>query len=180
MGSIFTHRDKGISNDEWFAKECFGEGRTILASATIKGTYFAAVREDATGEVWAAVILTYRSPRSHHNFGWKSMTETMGPGDYDCPAKVLDLLTETDDKYALEWRAACRARIAKKAALPKLVDGMKIRIPAGLTFIPHGVRHDCYEFTYVKHPRRRNVFRTEQGFLVRLPDWQNYSFEVVK
>lgn len=27
---------------------------------------------------------------------------------------VLDLLTETDDEYALEWRRKCRERIEKK------------------------------------------------------------------
>lgn len=40
------------------------------------------------------------------------LTETMGPYHYDCPASILDLLGPPGNKYAANWRKACRARLA--------------------------------------------------------------------
>lgn len=179
MGTITTHRAKGITNDEWFQREVLGEGCTILASSTIKGVYYAAVRNDDTGWVWALVIKTHRAPRSYHNFGWKSMDETMGPCYYDAPAKVLDLLSPTESEYANEWRARCRELAAKT-----LTAGQTIRVPQPLTFWVGVTKHKVSEFTYNPQGRRKAIFTacTEDGdrFLVSLPDWKSYSYELVQ
>jgi hypothetical protein len=181
MGWITMHRDKGQSNDEFFRAEfpnTLGRDGEILASSTIKGVYYAAVRTHETGQVWAFIALTSRAPRSHHNFGYKDQDETMGIGDYDAPAKVLDLLTETDNEYALEWRAACRKRAATKAALPKLKTGDRIRLPRGATFIVGGARVDAFEFEFCHH----STFRAHvegHSFLVRLPNWKTSGVELV-
>src|SRR3546814_16422316 len=42
------------------------------------------------------------------------MTETMGPCESDCPAAILDELTETDSTYASEWRSRCRANLFRR------------------------------------------------------------------
>lgn len=182
MGWITLHRDKGQSHDNFFRAEfptMLKEQGEILASSTIKGVYYAAVRQLDTEQVWALVIFTQRFPnnRNGHNFGYKEASEEAGIGDHDAPAKVLDLLTPTTNEYALEWRAACRAKLARK--LPTLVDGQKIRISQGLTFRVAGKTVDCWEFTYVSRPRQRNVFRTEHGFLVRVPNWADLAPELV-
>lgn len=172
MGWDFTHRAKGITNDEWFKAQVIGDGRTIVASSTIKNVYYAAVREDATGEVWALVCLTQRAPRSHYNYGWKSMTDTMGPGVDDAPAKVLDALTETDNEYANEWRARCRANLALKARTAKLAIGTTIRFAKPFTF-SDGVERQ--EFTIIE----RRKLRARDGVRVNIPGWQQADFEVV-
>lgn len=181
MGWITTHRAKGITNDAYFLENAIGgESRTIVASSTIKNVYYAAVRENAgpdEGQVFAAVILITRAPNSYYNFGWKSQTEHMGPYSAHAPAKVLDALTETDDTYALEWRAACRANLAKK-----LVKGDRVKFGHTMRFVFQAREVLVDEFTYLgTHGRSRSVFRTvgEGDFLVRLPDWKNYSYEVV-
>lgn len=183
MGSIFTHRAKGITNDEWFAAEVLGEGCTILASSTIKGAYYAAVRNDDTGWVWAYVALIYRSPKSYHNFGWKSMDESAGPGACDAPAKVLDLLSETDSEWANEWRAACRRNIERKAKT--LEPGTRVQLVNYLTFYVGGTKVKATEFTYAPQPRRLDVFSVyaeelDARILVRLPDWKSYDFQAVE
>jgi hypothetical protein len=38
----------------------------------------------------------------------------MGPCESDCPAAILDELTETDSTYASEWRARCRANLVRR------------------------------------------------------------------
>ncbi len=61
----------------------------------------------AGGEVFALVCLVRRNPKSTdgHAFGYKDMSESMGPWEDGCPAKILDLLTPTTSEYALDWRA---------------------------------------------------------------------------
>jgi hypothetical protein len=173
MGWITTHRDKGITNDQWFQREVIGEGRTIVASSTIKSVYYAAVREDVTGQVWGLVCLTSRRPnREFHNFGWKSMTEDMGPNAADAPAKVLDALTETDSEYALEWRAECRANLAHRAALPKVKAGQRVRFSHAMQF-SDGVERQEFELI------GRNAFRSLDGVRVSISNWKDRTFEVV-
>ncbi|WP_028245434.1 DUF6927 domain-containing protein [Pseudoclavibacter soli] len=36
------------------------------------------------------------------------MDETSGPYQSECPTRILDLLTDTDDEQARQWRARCR------------------------------------------------------------------------
>ena len=43
----------------------------------------------------------------------------MGPCERECPVSILNLLSARDDKWAIEWRAACRENAAKKAASRK-------------------------------------------------------------
>lgn len=38
---------------------------------------------------------------------WKAMPETWHPYYYNCPAKVLRMLSPTTDKNAIEWRKRC-------------------------------------------------------------------------
>jgi hypothetical protein len=182
MGSISTHRAKGFTNDEWFRNEVFADHTTIVASSTIKSCYYAAVRDNTTGVVWAAVIPFTRSPRGHYNFCWKTMDETVGPGYHDAPAKVLDALTETDNEWANEWRAACRKNLERKQKT--LAPGTVVRLGHSLTFWVGGTKVKATEFTYAPQPRRRDVFSVfaealDARILVRLPDWKNYSYEEV-
>ncbi len=90
------------------------EGRSkILRSKLLGDTYYAALeqqRSDGAREVFALVCLTYYNPRDPEGFifGYKDMTEAMGPCASDCPEDILDLLTPTDRPYAIAWRARCR------------------------------------------------------------------------
>ena len=90
----------------------------VLRSALLRlRTYYAAIeRMDPKGErrVSALVCLVRYSPndREGYVFGYKDMDECMGPVESECPECVLDLLTPTEEAYALAWRARCRANIA--------------------------------------------------------------------
>ena len=90
----------------------------VLRSALVgMSTWYAACEriEKITGgrEVFAIVCLVKYNPRSKdgHVFGYKSMTEHMGPCETSCPATILDLLTQSDDEHALDWRKRCRKAI---------------------------------------------------------------------
>lgn len=61
--------------------------------------------------VYGVVILTYC--RDKNLFGYKVISEDMGPAYCYCPKSVLDALTPTDDEYALDWRQKCTENITK-------------------------------------------------------------------
>ena len=104
----------------------------VIDSALVKfNTFYAAIEQThkETGErhVWAAVILIHRYPKHIHNFGWKDMSEAMGPFECRCPEKILKLLTPTDNANANEWRAQCWANIELRKARKNLPDGTVLR-----------------------------------------------------
>ncbi|MDD2462444.1 MAG: hypothetical protein PHI97_00440 [Desulfobulbus sp.] len=73
-----------------------------------------------TRKVFAAVVLLGYRNDDHYNFGYKEMDETMGPGYYDCPRKILDLLTPTDNENSVEWRKKCFDELERKANIKKI------------------------------------------------------------
>ena len=62
-------------------------------------------------QTWAAIFLTQTHGRE---FYYKDMSEDMYPGYCDCPKGILDLLSPTDNEYALEWRKKCQEEREKK------------------------------------------------------------------
>ncbi len=104
-----------------------GERHEIIASATVGSTWYAAVKHTLTNgtfRTFALVCLTSKgSRRPHDGFGYKDMTENMGPCECSCPMRILDLLTPTDAEYANDWRQRCRDRAKatreRRASVPK-------------------------------------------------------------
>lgn len=182
MGWDFSHREPGMTTRLFFDRE-FSHGTEdalteFVGTAMVGTTFYAALRTISTGEVCALVCLTHRE-RGYYNFGYKDMDESMGPGEAQMPAKLLDLLTLTDSQWAGEWRARCR-RNAERAALAKTLkagDTLKIN---GLPLHFEGYR-PVRQLTVVDLKRRRFVATTDTGvtFTCRLgTDWASrYSWE---
>lgn len=111
-------------------------GSRVLASAC-RGTYYAAVQSyDKTGAgIVAAVICLVRwNPRAADGyvFAYKDMGETGGPYEADCPLRVLDLLSPTDNPVALDWRRRCHeGLLRRKRHIP---DGALIRFAEAIAF----------------------------------------------
>lgn len=88
-----------------------GGSNKPLKSSLVGNTYYAAVEQllpDGTRKVWAAVTRISLGNENGFRFGYKDMEESMNPFYYDCPIGILNLLTETDSKYANEWRENVR------------------------------------------------------------------------
>jgi hypothetical protein len=94
---------------EWFKEEWSGEFYEVIDSALVKrNTLYGAVRKKNTGEVFCAIFLI-RWVRGYYNFSYKDMTEHSGPYQYECPKKIMKLLSPLNDEndsngYAREWR----------------------------------------------------------------------------
>lgn len=90
---------------------------------------YAAVRaHNDPDTVWGLVLLasTGTSSRSGGRvLRTKAMDETQGPGDDEAPKRILDPLSDTENRYALEWRARCRANVKAAAAKRKTAAAVK-------------------------------------------------------
>lgn len=149
-----------------FSHESETAKATVLAAAPVRGTIYAAVRNEdkTTGKtyVFCAVILFKNSERS--GFGYKDMDESCGPCEVDCPDRILRLLSPVDELpnpgYAVEWRA----RVAEKKvqdrrmrqSVGKLAPGDIIRLPHAVSFRASGVTAD--RFRFLDHYKRTSIF----------------------
>lgn len=77
---------------------------TIVKDAIIDTTYYAAMKDTKTGEVWGLIVLT---DICNGEFGYKDMSEDMMPYYFDCPKEIIDPLSPTDNEYAIKWREHC-------------------------------------------------------------------------
>src|SRR3546814_20357179 len=98
MGWLFMRDMDGYAVPRSYLDNQFTYARddhrlTVLASSMVASTYYAACeRIEANGDrqVFAVVCLTKHNPRSTdgHVFGYKDMTEHMGPCESGCPAAL--------------------------------------------------------------------------------------------
>lgn len=186
-GQVATHYKKGRIDRKAECDGYFMEGLNaghyeVLKSTMIGSVYYAAVQNkrryagrDADNNpiyepienapIWAAVFLT----RTESGwFYYKDMDETVGPCECDCPAAILNLLSETDSEWAIEWRERCRKSIEAKKnpnALKNLPVGSVIRFtnwkgeqiellkhPAAYQFKrPFWYREETNTYTPAKH-----------------------------
>jgi len=168
MGWSFEHRDKGTSNLDYF-REGWSEGYELLDGATVGGTFYGALRRP-DGKVEAVVNLTRWVPNDYFNFGYKSMTESWGPGESRCPQRILDMLSPVEELYpegsdarqwASEWRERCR----------EYRDAMA-KVKVGTRLFLQGKVYEVLDL-------RRNIFRHEHGYRVRIPWWRSVTPQVV-
>jgi hypothetical protein len=170
MGWLTTHREKGMSNAAWFAREF--PSIEILDSHTKSNVFYAACRPKKDPEtVFALVCLLSWAPNDYYSFGYKDIEESMGPNEIGCPDRILDLLTPTDSEYANGWREACRKRNAVLVAKPKVKKGDCVKFTAPITFTS-GVSLDTFTF------EARNNFRYGyQRFTIS--GWRERDYDIV-
>ena len=76
--------------------------------------------------VVAGVAKIEYNNKDFHNFSYKAMDETYGPFLYNCPESVFNLLTETDNEFAIEWREKQKKIIDQKKILSSMIQGSEI------------------------------------------------------
>ena len=131
MGWTFTNTDLSRKEavNEMFNWDSDKYRTRVLKSVMIGAIYYGAIeqisKETAVRTVSGVVVLTSSNKKHGYNFGYKIIDETMGPGYYDCPRSILNLLT--DNEYALNWRKSCRENLSKPK-LSELPIGAEIKV----------------------------------------------------
>lgn len=142
MGWTYTHKQRGQSVKDFFRQEFNHEyGEVIDVAQKGYTEAYVAYRIPAHNkfgfhypERVIAIMCCIRYTRDYYNFGYKDMDETMHPYYYNCPERILKLLTPTDNTSAWEWRQTCWEKINKRKARPKLKVGDKIKFKTPLNF----------------------------------------------
>lgn len=132
-------------------------GLRVLRSACVGNRVYYAAAQQFRGKVvnptFAIVCLVRWNPRNSEGLtiGYKDMDESMGPYEAECPLNILEMLGSTDCPSALQWRRKCLMRHLRRAARPRLENGMRIKFASPIKFTD-GYEGD--EFVVFKEGRR--------------------------
>ncbi len=109
MGYTTKNLGEDTNDFKQVVKEIIESGaQRILLDCSRRGNVvYGADRELSTGKTSAFVML-YR--QSNRQITYKLMDESECPYYFDCPAKILKLLSETDNVLALKWRSFVRIK----------------------------------------------------------------------
>lgn len=133
--------DRKAECDQLYTNQCTdGNGNVVmhrvLKSSLVGNVWYGAIEEvkDKAVRVFAGICLTHgRSAYDGTIFGYKDMTEDMGPFYCDCPIGILALLSPTENKNANEWREKCLVQAARKKIkkFMKLPEGVEATYRGG-------------------------------------------------
>jgi hypothetical protein len=154
--------------------------RVLESACSGNRVYYAAVQsiaEGVPGEVTAVVCPVRWNPKAADGFvfAYKDMSESMGPHEADCPLRVLERLTSTDNPVALDWRRRCFATIRRRSR--KLPDGTLIRFPEPIAF-GDATRHQLMRV--LRQGNRIVLTRSDGGGRYRVSNLLDRKFEIVR
>lgn len=128
MGWSSFNKPKYQSTKDWFLSNWSGSNYEILDVACVGYTeLYAAAKNKTTGEVVAITYMINHSPKTYFNFSYKSMDETVMPYMFNCPERIMKLLTPTDNEFANTWRSNVwkilnNAKILKKDCIVQTAE----------------------------------------------------------
>lgn len=191
MGWMYTNKPKGQSTHGFFREAWNSAHNEVLDVGQVgwREAYAAVQASDAekADYIIGVAILIHYCSNSYYNFGYKDMTETMGPGISQCPERILRQLTPIRElelrkvyegsslEWAREWRRRCwRNLVLRKRKVP---FGAWIKLPDPVA-LGYGSEKTCY-LQRERYHRERNIFRSREGNLIRIRDWRTRRFKVV-
>jgi hypothetical protein len=137
MGWTFFHDNRAKPGDilarELSDTNDAGAVWSIVDHATRGREWYAVQRVDKPGADPVFYGLVVLFTRKNGEFGYKDMTECMGPYYYNAPARLLNMLDKlapNAPQSAIDWRAKCRATLAdKRKPKRKLAPGSIVEFP---------------------------------------------------
>ena len=146
MGWLFSDQSKSDMIKEvtqgWENTET-GAKTTCLAKA-IRGkslwTVFQKITPAANGSFDAErFIVLFLMEKQDGMWGYKDVSEDMGPCEVDCPLSYLDKVTAPTNEYSRLWRIKVRTH-HRLNRIPKLRAGNLVRLREGLTPRDHQLK----------------------------------------
>jgi hypothetical protein len=157
--------------------DCDTHTLQTLDGARVGNTVYLAVRtsDKKTGRsfVFAAVILIRNTKKD--GFGYKDQTESMGPNEYDCPQRIMRLLSPVADipnpSFSAYWRAHVAAHHDERRRRRQRRNSLRV---GNIVTLPDAVRFSggitARSFRVAHFRRRTPVFEAldRPGFYCRL------------
>lgn len=115
MGWWWIHKPEGTKVIDFLKEEFNNDKIEIIDGSVVKfTTAYLACKIKETGQVFALVCQLGYNRHDYFNFGYKDVDESGGPIYYECPKRILKLLTEPAiNDYAREWREKCWSRFSR-------------------------------------------------------------------
>lgn len=186
--SIYEGRLKNKKADgikEFLVNDIESDKLKVLDFSKKATTVYMAVKIIETEEVFALVVLT---AFEEGDFFWKIMDESQGPCVWDCPQRILKLLTPLEpkeDSYAAKWREECwNLHETKKTQNSKPYEhGDVVEFPVDIDFGNGDVRT---KFIIVKEGRRTVFapYREQANMkgvygMYQIRKWKTYEPKVI-
>lgn len=117
--------DKKAQIERFRTGKFFAEGYTLLESRVV-GNRFWYLLQEPDGKKTLGVLLMAGGGRGM-GWGYKCVSESMGPCEKDCPLALLKLADEPPNDYAKEWRTEVLEFHARKSCKRKPVAGLVVK-----------------------------------------------------
>ena len=194
MGWTYFYKEKGVKAVDAIKNGCGAEWlekHFVAASATREAVFIVGKFQDPDSKVYVPdadgnirVLLVFKinvRPKDQYNFGYKDMTETMGP--YGCPApmSIIAQCSELQDPIGPqpEWSSLTSARkyredsakaAARNAVKRKLKPGNKLTLAKPTQFGGRLQQHFTVEICRLRGRKGMStVFRAPDGTLCGIP-----------
>lgn len=106
------------------SKSHFSGGYTPLEHRVVGNHVWQLVLKNSTGDKFISLALIAKERNG--GWGYKGLSEDMGPCYYDCPLSLIDKATAPVNQYAADWRNEVRKHHAEKAQRKQLQPGTVI------------------------------------------------------
>lgn len=194
MGWV-TFRETRSAKEYFTDKISSIEGFEMVDIAIVNfRTAYIAVKDLEKGYTYCLVYLLHRAPKDYYNFGYKDLSEFSGPCVYNCPKRIIDILTDLDEiklhepdwniEFARNWREEVLAIHERNAKLKKATrKGCILKTEKPISF---GNRSGSYEIQYFVKEGRKTFgivnygTQNEYKLQIKFRGFKNQNFEVIE
>lgn len=157
MGWLTVKHNGNILED--LKNTMIGKGYSIVAHNKKGDCIYTAIKNEKTGKVFGYVFLVFIEDEE---ISFKEIDESCGPLSYGASKKVINALSPTTDKTALNWRKKCLFSLKK-------FEKCTFKQSVGC----EGEDKEYKDFIYLG----RNLFKPiGEDFSIRIKDWKDYIF----
>jgi hypothetical protein len=140
------------------------------------------VKDETTGEEKheGMVILTEKRRGDEGWIYYKAIGESVLPYYFNAPKSLIAKLNKLGEPYndnARQWREQCLTNASK--AKVKIEIGTILKFPKKMKFNNSRGGFEDDTFIYANYYGKRNVFRTQDGNICRIPNWQKQDYTIV-
>ena len=142
--------------------------------------YYRAIYDTVNDKYSAFVCLVNLKGDKDFNFGYKSMSEDMGPVIDNCPKRILEIIDKSKpiNDCASEWRSRCWNNVNSKKVKNSLQAGTIISFKNAITFTNGMKEKDFVVFEKPNKRKTKGLKSLHYGFVCRIPKWEYMPIEI--
>jgi len=186
MGWTSSHKDYGMTVDEFFEKEFESTDFKFASKGALvnMSEYYRAVYIPSKKQYFALVCRVHFERDDYYNFSYKDMDESVNPYYYNCPARIMKIVEQSEpcNDWSKEWRETVHKVLSRKEMVKSLAMGTVIKFKKPFHF-GNDVEEDTFRIVdgnpYGKR-RTKGLRSVHHGFRANIRNWKSMDFEVVE